>query len=367
MKKKILFLLHIPPPIHGSSIMGQEIKNKFIINNSFECRFLNLLVNQKINESGKFKFVKLIQFCRIIFRLLLEIITERPDVCYFALTTTGIALYKDTVLVALLRLLRIERIYHLHNKGVSMNNTSKINNKLYRFVFSGANIILLSNFLYYDIEAFVPFSRVHICPNGITHIKNKINSLRLQNDAPVRILFLSNLIESKGVYILLEACKLLANKKMEFICSFAGSIGNVSEKDFNEKVQQLELENKVKYMGVQYGLEKELSLVNTDIFVHPSYHDCFPLVLLEAMQYSLPVVSTFEGGIPDLVENGVTGYLVPQKNAEALADKLEILIKNPELRAQMGKAGRIKFENEFTLDIFEHRLNEILHKILEKQ
>jgi glycosyltransferase involved in cell wall biosynthesis len=82
------------------------------------------------------------------------------------------------------------------------------------------------------------------------------------------------------------------------------------------------------------------------------------------MQFSLPVISTLEGGIPDIVEDGVTGFLVPQKNAEVLAEKLEILIKNPVLRNKMGTEGRTKFENKFTLSVFENRLKEILNTIL---
>jgi len=90
------------------------------------------------------------------------------------------------------------------------------------------------------------------------------------------------------------------------------------------------------------------------------------LVLLEAMQFSLPVVSTFEGGIPDVVENGVTGFLVPQKDVEALAEKLELLIRNPELRKQMGEAGRKRYQEKFTLEKFENTLKDIIEQIIEK-
>jgi len=60
---------------------------------------------------------------------------------------------------------------------------------------------------------------------------------------------------------------------------------------------------------------------------------------------------------------GKTGYLVPQKDAETLAEKLEILTKSPELRRQIGDAGRKKYEKEFTLDIFERKMTEILMSI----
>ncbi len=84
------------------------------------------------------------------------------------------------------------------------------------------------------------------------------------------------------------------------------------------------------------------------------------------MQHSIPIVSTFEGGIPDVVEDGITGFLVPQKDAQILAEKLELLIKDHELRIKMGVAGRSKYEKEFTLQAFESKLQRILEDILLK-
>ena len=124
----------------------------------------------------------------------------------------------------------------------------------------------------------------------------------------------------------------------------------------------------MKYLGKKYGDDKQLVLSNAEIFAFPTHYanECFPLVLLEAMAAGLPVISTFEGGIPDIIEEGITGFLLPQKDSEALAVKLELLIKNPELRQKMGKAGRLKFEKEFKFEMFEKRLKEILQKIVEK-
>jgi glycosyltransferase involved in cell wall biosynthesis len=104
----------------------------------------------------------------------------------------------------------------------------------------------------------------------------------------------------------------------------------------------------------------------SDIFTLPTYYqsECFPLVNLEAMQHSLPIISTSEGGVPDIVIDGVNGFLVPQQNSEALADKLEILIKDPELRIKMGLAGKKIYKEKFTLEIFEKRIVEILQDCL---
>ena len=364
--KKILFILHLPPPVHGSSIVGQCVKNSTIINKSFDCRYINLLVSRTIDEAGKPSGLKVLRFVGAWFKLLVEIITKKPDVCYLALTATSAAFYKDVLLVALLRVFHIKRVYHLHNKGVSQNQTNKLNNLFYRFVFKNSDIILLSNQLYQDIETFVPASRVYICPNGIVNTITNIEPRLFTKEKPVKILFLSNLIKSKGVFVLLDACSILQQKGIGFECNFVGAEGDINATQFAEKVNQKQLSSKVNYLGKKFGKDKQEVFANAEIFAFPTYFDCFGLVNLEAMQYSLPVVSTFEGGIPDIVEDGVTGFLVPKKNAEALAEKLEILINNPKLRQQMGKAGRQKYETEFTLEIFEHRLKEILQQVIEK-
>jgi len=365
MSKNILFILHCPPPVHGSSIVGQSIKNSFKINNYFECRYINLLVSLTIDDTGKTGFLKIIRFIGVWIKLLNELLKKKPDLCYFALTATGTAFYKDVLLIALLRIAHVKRIYHLHNKGITQHQYNKINKFLYGFVFKDADVILLSTALYQDIKLFVPESRVSICPNGVEDTFPDFKPRFNLNNSKVKIIFLSNLIESKGVFILLDACYLLQQKNIDFECDFIGAEGDVTVSRFNEKVIQYQLTSKVHFLGKKYGYEKNKIFDSADIFAFPSYYsnECFPLVLLEAMNAGLPVISTFEGGIPDIIDDGVTGFLIPQKDSEALAEKLEVLIKSPSLRIQMGKAGRHKFKLEFTIDIFEQKLTEILMEL----
>lgn len=366
-KSGILFLLHTPPPVHGSSLVGLSIVESKKINETYNCRFINLLISKTVDETGKRSILKIYRFIRIWIKILFQLIKRKPQLCYFALTANGFAFYKDVLLVFFLRIFRIKTVYHLHNKGFSINAKSKVYSLLYRFVFIDSEVILLSKLLYNDIKSFVPESKVHICPNGIAEIiqKNKVQRANIKGEK-TNILFLSNLIESKGVYILLEACKLLDKKNIDFSCSFIGGEGDITAKQLNKKIKQLELEDKVKYVGKKYGDEKNKYWQTADVFVFPTYYnyECFPLVLLEAMQFSLPVISTFEGGIPDIVENGITGILVPQEDVKTLADELEFLIDNPEKRKQMGKKGKIKYDEEFTFEKFETKMIDILNQCI---
>jgi len=349
--------------VHGSSIIGQQIKESKLINDKFECKYVNLSTSKSVDEIGKNPFGKILIYLNILFSTIKNLLFFKPDLCYIAITAKGVAFYKDALIAMIVKLFGVKVVYHFHNKGVNNYKDKFWYNIFYRLVFKNSSVILLSKYLYYDIKKYVSEKDIYYCPNGIpdciherTHIKEKNNV--------IRILFLSNLIESKGVFVLLDACEILKDRNLQFECVFAGAIGNISKKDFEQRINDLSLNNYVQYPGPIYGSEKVKYFEISNVFVHPSYNECFPLVILEAMQFSLPVISTFEGGIPDMVIKGVTGFLCKQKDAVCLADKIEILIKDPELRNNMGNAGRKRYEENFSLEQFEKSFVEILSKIL---
>ena len=84
-----------------------------------------------------------------------------------------------------------------------------------------------------------------------------------------------------------------------------------------------------------------------------------PVVLMEAMAMALPVVSTFHSGIPELVENGVSGLLAPERSYIALAEKISYLSEHPEVWSQMGQCGRLKVEEYYNINQLNNRLVEI--------
>lgn len=367
-KNEILFLLHLPPPVHGSSVVGEQVKVSRLINDAFNGIFINLMLSRKVKESRKIKTVKIVRFLIIWMKLLRLLLHRRPELCYFALTTTGMGFYKDTLIVTLLRMFRVRIIYHIHNRGVSRASNHWLNRRLYAFVFRSSTVILLSRYLYKDVEQFVSPANVYYCPNGISDQLPITKLTSATDDRPFNILFLSNLIREKGVFILVDACSLLKERGYSFSCVFVGGEGDVSVKELKSYLREKGVTEVVKYCGKRYGDLKEMTFRDADVLVLPSTCDCFPLVILEAMQHSLPVITAFEGGMPDMVDDGQTGYLIPRFNdVETLTDRLEQLIRNPSLLAEMGYNGRMKYERHFTLPIFEHRLLMILQEVVNRK
>lgn len=139
-------------------------------------------------------------------------------------------------------------------------------------------------------------------------------------------------------------------------------------------------------------------MYGADLYVLPSMDDCLPLTVIEAMQVGLPVVTTDMGAIPDLVVDGVNGFVISSRKlivesggryldwepsediaraiadyradggasgCEVLADRLECLIRDAELRRRMGDAGRKRYEELFTLEVFEERVKEAFNLVNE--
>lgn len=366
--KKVLFVLHYPPPRHGAAMVGGYIKESKHVNSSFDCRYVNLGTSVRVDEIEKVGFQKIKRIFQIGWRILRYLFVFKPDLVYFSLSSSRAGFYKDALYVLLAKLFRRKLVYHFHNKGISKRQDKWFDDFLYKLVFKKADVILLSKYLYYDIEKYVTEDRVHYCPNGIPKLNDLLNKKTAETSVSrkVEILFLSNLIASKGIFVLLEACKVLLDRKVAFYCTFIGGEGDVTATQFQKKVVDLGLEANVVYAGRKYGDEKIEAYSRADIFALPTYYrnECFPLVLLEAMQFALPVVATSEGGIPDIVEEGITGLMVPQNDPGALAATLENLIEKPELRSRLGANGKKRYDSNFRLETFEAHFVSTIKKIL---
>jgi len=166
----------------------------------------------------------------------------------------------------------------------------------------------------------------------------------LKGERPL-ILSVGRFVEKKGFHFLVEACARLKEKGYDFRCRIVGEADDQSER-VRSLIQKLHLEETLEISG---GVTQEALrgiYAECAIFVLPCQivsngdRDGIPNVLVEAMAMEIPVLSTAISGIPELIENKANGLIVPQKDARALADALEIYLRNPDFRIQMGEAGR---------------------------
>ena len=212
------------------------------------------------------------------------------------------------------------------------------------------------------------------CPEAAEKIHRVYNGIDLANlpvrlggerrPAPVTILSVGRLVPFKGFEVLLEACAELERRNFDFRCQIAGD-GPLREK-LEETINELRLRQRVELCGSLSQAEIYSKLHDCDIFALASIvdaqgaSDVFPTVIMEAMACAKPVVSTQLAGIPELVIDGLTGWLVPPGDWEELALALDKLVRDPGLRKRMGDAGRHRMETDFNIT----RTVEPLHQLL---
>lgn len=363
---RILMTAPLPPPVHGAAAVSRQIKESAVINQAFDCDYINSSTSRRIDEVNSFSLSKLFRHIAIFFEILWKLISSRYDLCYLAITCHGKGFLKDAPFVLLCKLFCKRIVIHQHNKGMASDVGRWPYRWLLPLVYKDCKVILLSRSLYPDISGIVPKENVLICHNGISvAYSEQIKKVDDSQTAAPKILFVSNLIESKGIIILLDALKLLHNKGHLFTCTIVG--GETKGIDSNriaDEIVRRDLAGVVTYVGRKFGREKEEIYSSSDIFVLPTYEDCFPLVLLEAMAYGLPIVTTDEGGIPDIVANGVNGLICERKDPVSLANCIEKLLTDEQLRKDMGLKGYERYCQMFTSEAFEARMTECLTKCI---
>lgn len=372
-KPKILFILHLPPPVHGAALMGKYIHDSKLVNETFESHYINLATAKNLTDIGKVGIKKFINFAKLLKCIRKEIKRLKPQLVYVTPNACGGAFYKDFIVVEMLKHMGCKVVVHYHNKGVSTRQDNKFDDCLYKKFFEGIKVILLADNLYSDIHKYVKREDVIICNNGIPDVTADIhNIIEKHLSKPLKMLYLSNMMEEKGVWVLLEACKILKERGLDFICYFVGGWKDITEDTFYERTfasgltvstpNHINNEATIIALGPKYGNDKANCFNQSDVFVFPTFYhnECFPLVLLEAMQYGLACISTNEAGIPDIIDNEKTGLIVRKKDSLALADSIERLINNRGLCMQMGQSGHKKYEEKFTLDAFEKSICRIL-------
>ncbi len=352
MRKKILIIGQTPPPYHGQAIMIENtIKHTY---KSLEIFHVRMNFSEGVDELGRFKAKKILVLVNIIFKIFYIRIRFGVKNLYYPPSgpDTG-PIIRDILVLGMTRWIFKTTIYHFRAGGISekVERYPHLVKIFVKSVFNKPNLtIRLSNKNPDDGGYFNTIKDV-IIPNGLKDFGlNRINAIKLSSPSPPVIFFVGVIKETKGVLDLLKSCCILKINKIDFKLNILGQMSsNLFEKRLHDFIDDNELSKHVNFLGVKTGEDKWREFSNADIFCFPSYYECetFGNVLVEAMQFQLPIVATKWRGIPDIVVDNESGFLVDINSPEMLAVKLEQLINNEMLRKQLGEFGRNIFLKNF--------------------
>lgn len=365
-KRKILVIGSLPPPHNGMSVVfDQLVRSK--LSRQFKLIVLNISDHRALGNVGKFDIVNIFLALYHGLMFLWYLARYRPDLVYLPVAQGSLGYLRDSLFLIPCRVFAVPVTIHLHGSEFYefYDSRSWLMKCLIRFTLEKINCaIVLGESLRGVFDGLISSDRIVVVPNGV-RASNLITVKRNDKNERVQITFLGSLKPRKGYLELIHAIPRILDQVPDARFVFAGE---VCHKDsFEEAMAFLDvnqLTKTVEFPGVVSGTAKKDLFNCTDIFCFPSIRpEGQPLVILEAMSNSIPIVATVQGAIPDMVVDGITGYLIHSEYCqEELVSRLVTLASDHGLRKTMGNAALRRFEEEFTLALWEDRMIDTLTK-----
>ena len=278
-----------------------------------------------------------------------------------------------------LKLLLFHRLHLLSGKlvvqfrGHDISEFVNLNgNGVYKSLFQHADYFLpvCNYFRKRAISLGCPENKIRVMRQGIDCSRFKFTERRKPVRGPVKIVFAGRLVEKKGVEYAIHALSLLRERGYNVELMIVGD--GLLKRKLQHLCWDLKIKKFVNFLGEKNQTQIIKILNKSHLFIAPSMtsksgdQEGIPSVIKEAMASGLPVVSTRHSGIPELVKDGVSGFLVKEGDAKELVDRLSFLIEHPQLWPEMGKAGRLIVEKNYNnkklirqlADIFNHLIEE---------
>jgi len=212
-----------------------------------------------------------------------------------------------------------------------------------------------------------PEEKMNKIPMGIDLKKMHFKERSYNPPEKIRLLSVGRLVEMKGrEYAIKAIAKLKDRYPIQYHIVGDGEL----REDLQRLISDMELDDTVKLWGWVGSEQLDQLYENAHLFIHPSVtssdgnQEGQGVVLLEAQAHGIPVIATDHGAFPDSVINGKTGFLVPERDVESLAERIDYLIKNPKLWPQMGHAGRAFVEHNYEIKELNKKLIGIFKETL---
>jgi glycosyltransferase involved in cell wall biosynthesis len=354
MKKNILILGPYSSYPGGIVTVIENLKNSKI------SEMCNLFIrNTGKTTSQDRSFIQgLFAQIKIIILLVNLIIIKKIDIVHIH-TCSGFTYWRDCIYIFLGKVLRCKIVCHIHGGGFGhfasqMNYFKRV---IFKFTLeSSDSLIVLTDYWKQSLSYYAPNASWKIVENGVPLPKKNL----FFNKKPTIFLFIGDLSQQKGVRDLIKAAAAAAIDGFDGIICIAGHEASPGQlESLHELTKEEGIQHQIKFLGVVLGEEKKKLLSGATCLVLPSYVEGLPMVLLEAMSYGIPVISTMVGGIPELVKHNREGFLIEPGNINSLAKYLLLIQNDPLLAQKLGVEARKKIENSYSIDVIAGKVLKI--------
>lgn len=359
MKKtrSILMIGPFPEPTTGVSLANKVVCDILKEQSNTKVGVINTSYSRFDEAIGKFSFHKLffnLSFYPKAYKIFLyKTIYITPGQTFF-----GVVKYTAFILVS--ALLRREIIIHVHGNhlGNEYKSLTGIKKKIFHYLLSETTKgIVLSASLKGNMTPFIPENKVYVLPNfAEDYLLKTVTKKSFQK---LQIIYLSNLMEEKGIFDLLDALALLEVNNIPYEAKIAGAIDHTQKEEIEKRFSTL---SNTTYVGIVKGNEKNDLLNWGNLFVLPTYYkmEGQPISILEAMATGNVILTTKHAGIPDVVKDKIHGQFFEKRNPQDLYKSLMYYAENSDEVSKISQSNKRYFTENFTRLQFKKRLLDII-------
>lgn len=363
-RREILVVGQTPPPYGGQALMI-----KYLLDGQFEgieMHHVRMAFSREFNDRGKFSMYKILHVFTIILNIWKIWCKHKPEVMYYPPSSAPkVAVLRDVAILMCTRFLFKKVVFHFHASGISeeLPMYNRFLKMIVYFVLKKPDIAITSSEHNPDDASFLKAKKTIILPLGIPDENTQMLRKGFGTKKHLDVMFMGLLNSTKGEGYVLDAINVLNKKGLDVRMNFAGKFETDEyQNEFMAKVAEYKLQDKVQYKGIVTGDTKKQLFLDSDVFCFPSFFssESFGMVLLEGMMYQMPLIASRWRGVQSVVVEGENGYLVPIKNAEEIAERLEELYNNRAMLKRMAIRSREIFEEKYILDKYLKELEKIL-------
>lgn len=360
MKKSVLIIGPFPPPTSGVSL-ANKVLAEGLKSEGWAVDIINSEYSKTITSNhGNISFEKL--YFLKTYLSLYKVFFSR--IVYITIGQSFFGVLKYSPFIILSSILHKKKVVHLHG-GHLLNEYKQIKGlkkKVFKYLLSRFDCgIVLSQSLRKNFEPFLSSDNIVELPNFFqqTLFIPKEELMKKKVYKELRVVFLSNLIEEKGINVLLEAEKLLRERGVNIDIKIAGN--KIRQNDLSA---YLDSSDNIEYVGVVDGERKKELLMWSNVFCLPTYYkmEGQPISILEAMALGNLIVTTDHAGIKDICSDDNAVFCV-KKSPIDLANKLESLFNNPSVIEEKGLYNYDYVHSIFSEEVFIKKANSIFYSV----
>ncbi|WP_353777089.1 glycosyltransferase [Winogradskyella sp. 3972H.M.0a.05] len=364
MNKKqtdVLLIGPLPDPITGASLGNKIVVDNLGNSGDYKMDSINMSYNKFDENIGVFSWSKLLFYLKFNF---LAYKIFKSDKIYMVPGQTFLGISKYTIFIFLSKLLGKELIVHIHGNfvGRQYKLLKGFKKKYFKALLSKSNKgIVSSESLTHNMDSFIDNDKIHVLYNFLEDylfLDQEQVEQKLQEKS-LRIVYLSNLMEEKGIFDLLEALTLLEKNGIEYKAKIAGNIDERHRTRIESYFNKL---RNAEYCGIVSGQSKKELFAWANVFVLPTFYtmEAQPFAIIEAMGTGSLIITTRHAGIPDIFEDKINGFYVDKQSASSIFDKLVKVKENPEDSTNIRRHNIEYAQSKYSVQNYIDNLTQIL-------